>query len=294
MKHIFAELYSEYVKWDQAIGNSVEINSRYMVSVSDVLRAHYLLCDYFIRAGEQIALAGPRNKDLLASAVARQVVSWEGKYKWTEWNFLIATTFYGLVKNHPFHDGNKRTALLIALYQIFKAGRVPDTDQAEFETLVVRTAANELDEYKGYAQVDRHYAEVDARVVWLAGFFRRKTRKEDSRFYSVTFNQLQSILKFFGFDLANPSDNYIDIVRVETQSYGFMKRKTRSVTTKLGQIGFPGWTSEVGQGAIKTVRKVTGLTPQNGYDSQVFYKGADPLSTLIDRYSGPLKRLKDK
>jgi hypothetical protein len=39
------------------------------------------------------------------------------------------------------------------------------------------------------------------------------------------------------------------------------------------------------------VRKKTGLTAENGFDAQVFFKGADPLKQLIGEYEEPLKRL---
>jgi len=60
------------------------------------------------------------------------------------------------------------------------------------------------------------------------------------------------------------------------------------------KIGYPGDSKEVGRKALSSVRKATGLTPENGFDAQVFFKDLDPLSVLIGEYEEPLKRLADR
>lgn len=294
MKHIFEPLRQEYDRW-QALLNDNSPLPEGAVSIEEVLRAHFLLCDYFIREGEAIATPGPRDKILLGSAISRQASGFAGKLKWSNPLEMTATLFYGLVKNHPFHDGNKRTALLVALHQLIRFGRLPDASQKDFETLVVRTAANELSNYSTYKKhFKKHSDEIDARVAFIADFFQRKSRRSDSRFYAITFNELATLLPRFGFQLSNPSGNFIDIVRPQEESYGFLRLKKRVVHKKICQIGYPGGTKEVGAGAISTIRRECGLTSLNGIDSQVFFKDADPLSSLIARYHKPLLRLKDK
>ena len=56
-------------------------------------------------------LIGVRDLNLLGSAIGRQSASFGGKTKYTNPVDICATLFYGLVKNHSFSDGNKRTAL---------------------------------------------------------------------------------------------------------------------------------------------------------------------------------------
>lgn len=216
--------------------------------------------------------------------------------KWKQPHEFVATLFYGLVKNHPFHDGNKRTALLVALYQIVSNGRIPEAPHAEFENLVIRTAANRLHEYRPFSRFAKRYSdESDSRVYFLADFFRRKTRKSDHRYYAFTYNELETLLPSFGYRFDNPSKNYVDIVRDDEVSTGFLGLgRKKTVTKKITQIGYPGGTREVGKGAIATIRRACGLTADNGIDSQVFFKDADPLSSLIAQYHGPLTRLKDK
>jgi death-on-curing protein len=106
--------------------------------------------------------------------------------------------------------------------------------------------------------------------------------------------ELQVILNRYGFLLGNPHGNYIDIVRVEKRRSFLGLLGEREVQTKIGQIGFPRWTAQVGKGALKTVRETTGLTPKRGVDSASFFKGVDPMQTLITTYHEPLMRLAER
>ncbi|MFM9860227.1 hypothetical protein RUR49_17325 [Pseudoxanthobacter sp. M-2] len=107
--------------------------------------------------------------------------------------------------------------------------------------------------------------------------FKSMFRKQDNKMsYIVTFNELQNLLGKHGCSLDNPSGNYINVYKGQV---------------RVSQIGFPGWSKEVSRNAISTVRKSTGLIPDNGVDAQVFFKNADPLSVLIGEYEEPLRRL---
>jgi len=53
---------------------------------------------------------GIRNKNLLESAVIRPQMSVFGEDAYRDLYFKSAALFHSLIKNHPFLDGNKRTA----------------------------------------------------------------------------------------------------------------------------------------------------------------------------------------
>jgi hypothetical protein len=57
---------------------------------------------------------------------------------------------------------------------------------------------------------------------------------------------------------------------------------------------FTGWTREVLEKEMTLLRKHTGLTTKDGFDSQVAYKGDPPLSSLINKYSRVLQLLAKK
>lgn len=102
------------------------------INVSTVLQAHYILAHYFTddSAAEEVEkmLVGVRSYDLLCSALCRQTVSYCGQLKYSDKMDICSTLFFGLVKNHAFHDGNKRTALLVLLYQLSLYGYYPKHD----------------------------------------------------------------------------------------------------------------------------------------------------------------------
>ena len=130
--------------------------------------------------------------------------------------------------------------------------------------------------------------------MYIANFIKRNSRVPNSKYKSITFNQLNTRLNNFGYRLMNPQNNHIDVVRIEERRklFGFGKKET--VNVKVAQIGFPGWKCQVGQGAIATVRREAKLRSEDGFDSKTFYEGLDPIPPLIDRYKGILERLAHK
>lgn len=59
---------------------------------------------------------------------------------------LGAAYLYGIVRNHPFSDGNKRTGFLAAFTFLYIDGLLIDADQASVVAFVLAVAAGEIDE----------------------------------------------------------------------------------------------------------------------------------------------------
>ncbi len=260
------------------------------LSSYDVVRAHFLIANHFYLDGQGLGGIGPKDLNLLMSAVSRQVVQFGGKAKWSDRFDICATVFFGLIKNHPFHDANKRTAFLSVLYLLHLHGWCPSVSEKEFEDFTVEIADNQLDKYARYQKLKKD-GHPDPEVAFISWYLRSHTRRIDTSHYGVTYRELQAILSRFGFALANPRHNYIDVVKTvkQRQLFGFGKEKT--VEVRLGRIGFPRWGAQVGKGAIKTVRDVTGLTHDRGVDSAAFFQGLDPIQSLIATYNEPLMSL---
>jgi death-on-curing protein len=97
---------------------------------------------------EQLAIyggsAGLRDSGLLESALARPQNKWN--YEAAELPELAAAYGYGIARNHPFVDGNKRTALL-AMYTFLGINGidfiVPEADAA---AMMLGLAAGEVSE----------------------------------------------------------------------------------------------------------------------------------------------------
>ncbi|HIE02135.1 MAG TPA: type II toxin-antitoxin system death-on-curing family toxin [Thiotrichaceae bacterium] len=287
---------SEYNRFFSEIGEDDPYIGDTTIGIHEVLRAHFLLADYFYKENEGNCFAGiglgPRSVDMLHSAVYRQFVGYDGVKKWTDSFDLCATLLFGLVKDHPFYDANKRTGLLTLLYHLLKLNRWPTIKQKELEEFVVEIAESKLSKYKVFKRFTK---DEDPEIRYISYFLRKNTRKIDRRHYIVTYNQLNTILKKFGFSLENPHGCHIDVIKnTKSRQYFGVLGKEKIVKQRVTQIGFPEWTQQVGKGAINTVRKATQLTPEHGVDSQTFFQSTDPMPSLIAEYRGPLQRLADR
>lgn len=279
----------EYQRWAAKVGTADKYDTQETVGLLDVLRAHFLIADYFFGKDSGLGGIGPRDMHLLHSAVYRQFVAYGGKAKWKTNFERAATLVFGLVTDHPFHDANKRTGLLTYLYALHKMNRLPTNGQKDLEDFMVEVAERSLTKYRRMKDLVKR--EDDADVLFIADYLKRNSRARDSRYYTITYHELDQRLREFRHCLNNPHKNFVDVCRMDTvREYGlFGKRKEKLVT--VAQIGFPGWKNQVGKGAIGTVRRSAKLTPEHGIDSATFYRGADPLNALIAQYEGPLQRL---
>jgi death-on-curing protein len=97
---------------------------------------------------EQLALfGGPdgiRDLGLLESALARPV----NKFAYGETNLAAFAAAYGfgIAKNHPFIDGNKRTALASVIVFLGLNGLWLDAPQEEMTAVILSLAAGEITE----------------------------------------------------------------------------------------------------------------------------------------------------
>jgi len=109
----------------------------------DVLQVHDELVTLFAYAGDPIEPPGVRDMNLLESACLRPRTSLGGTDKYNSLNEKSAALFHSLVKNHPFHNGNKRTALATLLTTLAKNDRrfiVTIGDDDVYDMVVAVTA----------------------------------------------------------------------------------------------------------------------------------------------------------
>jgi death-on-curing protein len=108
------------------------------IRVDAVLRAHAL---QLARHG---GIDGVRDPGLLESAVMRPRHVFA--YGTPDVATLAAAYAHGLVRNHPFLDGNKRTALATCRAFLLLNGWTLDASQDEKAAQILRLAASELSE----------------------------------------------------------------------------------------------------------------------------------------------------
>ena len=85
-------------------------------------------------------LAGMRDIELLKSAIAMPRASFGGDYLHTDVFEMTAAYLFHIARNHPFMDGNKRTAAVSAVVFLLMNGIELLIDEDSFEKLVVSAA----------------------------------------------------------------------------------------------------------------------------------------------------------
>ena len=288
MKHLPNDLMQEY---EYVASKAPDIDGiiHPLINISDTLRAYFILAHYFTDSSstdEEKMLIGVRDINLLGSAIGRQTISYGGKRKYTDKIDICATLFFGLVKNHSFSDGNKRTALLILLYQLGLYGYMPNAPKKDFEKLVVSVASNNIPNDYEYDYKKCRKAS-DPIVATISRIIRKRVKKKDHTYHiDPTMNEMVEALKEHG---------------VEWKLFGTKLHLERTVRGGLFKkdetyqytASFAGWTRTVG---ADTARKI--LTSLKLYeefaDYKDFFEGKEPLYQLVDNFSGPLRRLKDK
>ncbi|WFU03038.1 type II toxin-antitoxin system death-on-curing family toxin [Rhizobium sp. CB3171] len=97
---------------------------------------------------EQLAehggLPGLKDENALEAAVTRPLN--KAAYGEDDLFVLAAAYLYGLVRNHPFSDGNKRTGYLAAFTFLYINGYLIEADDGMIVTFVLGVAAGEIDE----------------------------------------------------------------------------------------------------------------------------------------------------
>ena len=92
---------------------------------------------------------GVRDQSLLDSALAR--ARHQFAYGESDLRVLAAAYAYGIVNNHPFIDGNKRTGFMAAYVFLSRNGMTLNAPEAEAAVMTLALADKSVSE-AGYAQ----------------------------------------------------------------------------------------------------------------------------------------------
>ncbi len=98
---------------------------------------------------------GVRELALLESAVAAPQASFGGQSPYRDIAEMAAAYLFYLCKNHPFVDGNKRTALGACIVFLRLNGIEPTTDGPEWEELTFAVAASAIDRDEATQQLGK-------------------------------------------------------------------------------------------------------------------------------------------
>lgn len=189
----------------------------------EVLRIHNRLVLDFAESPDPISPPGVRSQALLESAIGRQHVAIGDRLKYPQVHENVATLLYGLCHDYPFHNGNKRTALVSMLAHLDKNRfTLVDVGRDELFQMIIDVATHSFwvkdSHKKAHKEPDKEVAEI---AIWTRDHMYRFQRGERH----ITYHQLRRILAKFDYQLQNPKNNAIDVVKVERRVEGFFKRQ---------------------------------------------------------------------
>ena len=112
------------------------------LSVEDVLAIHEDTIEH------EGGMTGVRDPGLLESAVMMPQQRFDGQYLHNGLAAMAAAYLFHIAQNHPFHDGNKRAAVLAALVflDVNGATSLPESQALEAMTFAVASGNATKDE----------------------------------------------------------------------------------------------------------------------------------------------------
>jgi prophage maintenance system killer protein len=256
------------------------------LSADEVLLIHYALVNDFSLTADPIYPPGPRSKQLLASAVFRPQTANGDNLKYPTVETSAAALLHSIVLDHPFHNGNKRTALVSVLVFLDENNFLPYFDQDEVFKLLLQVAQHRI--------VDSPQSDLaDREVLAIAEWFVGKCRYVEKGERPLSFLKLRQILVSHECDVSPVIAGKISITRDVVEPIGWGILKTNKKRRLQTQMSYAGDGREVHMSTIKKIRKELYLDELHAIDSHVFYSKEPPvlMSEFIARYRKTLDRL---
>ncbi|MCK5072282.1 MAG: type II toxin-antitoxin system death-on-curing family toxin [Bacteriovoracaceae bacterium] len=229
-----------------------------------------------------------RSMNLLESGIYVQNTSYDGIDKYKDCLHCAAALTYSLVTNHPFENGNKRTALVTLLSHL-------DMNEYTFNGKVtedhlfcffVSCAAHRLNDFiscksldsiknlKKTIQIEQNFLQsdkfkvgdknMDQEVNLIKIWLNKNTRKYDNSDQKISVTELVKILKRFKIKSV-----YYPERQILSISKGLFATSTK-ISLRTSHNG-----KKVPKKEIAKLRKKLDLTESKGIDSKSFYHQAD-------------------
>ena len=125
-------------------------------TLQDIYELHTQLENAFVLS------SGVRNENLLASAVNTPFQTFMGNDLYPSLYDKAAQLCYGIANNHPFTDGNKRTALhSMYVYLIINGFDIMATQQ-DVENMIIDVASGNMTNVELAQWLQKNTVEIDA------------------------------------------------------------------------------------------------------------------------------------
>lgn len=261
------------------------LRTREHLSAEDVEAVHRALEQDFAAAEDPISPAGVRSPDLLQSAVERPRTTFLGTPKYETLVMCAAALVHSLVHNHPFHNGNKRTALVSLLVLLDRNDVVLESTEDELFRFFLIIASHAL------LPSDRIYEQrADHEVLEIAQWINQRTRALEGGERTVPWRTLQRMLRDLNCEITQHRGDKLRITRTIVIRRGGWLRAQRERVLQTFYTN-TGDGREVPRSVLKRIRADLELDGEHGVDSGRFYSSRREPDTFISEYSRLLKRL---
>jgi death-on-curing family protein len=254
-----------------------------LLSSADIRSIHDALVEDFRESKDPIDPPGARDNNLLESAAFRPGTALGGERKYSTTELAGAALLHSIIHNHPFYNGNKRTALVSALAFLDRNSVLLTCTETDLFKLVLKVAQHRLVPTTWSSVADREVQEI---ARWIL----KNSRQIQHGDRLLKWRELRRILSRFDCQISSPlPGNRIKVQRaVQAKGlFGLPKMRNYSVT-----VGYRSDGREVDGTLLKHLRKELQLDDEHGVDSAYFY-GSDPREPdeFITQYRTLLKRL---
>jgi len=260
---------------------------RYLTA-EEVEQIHHQIAQDFKDTLDPIAPAGVRSPDLLASAAARPAAGLGDYRKYPTVEMAAAALAHSVIHNHPFYNGNKRTALVSMMAFMDENGLVLTSSQDELFKWTVRVAGHRLGANKFIG--DRSDVELQLMAQWIL----QHSRGIEGGERVITFAQLRR--RLIALDCAVEITSNRGGRAVVERTVTVNRRSLLGIRPKSERarynLPYGGEGRQVARNRIKELRRELHLSDEYGVDSATFY-GTDklPIDAFIAEYRKTLRRL---
>ena len=266
-----------------------------MLSIEEVLKVHETLVDEFARTNDPISPPGIKSLPLLESAVGRQLTSMSGILKYPDPVANAATLLFGICCDHPFHNGNKRTALVCMLVHLDKNHLcLFETGQRDLYKLLLAVADHSIGlrrDPRKHDKLEHRRRNSDEEVAAITHWLKDRVDKVRRGERQITYRELRRIIARFGFELEVVKRNSADVIKTEIEPPTLLRRSPRTVKKRIGNIGYKDEGTFLAIKEIKLLRRICRMTEEDGVDHDAFYNEDTVIDTYVNHYRTLLRRL---
>lgn len=263
----------------------------------DVEDLHTLLSQNYTLLLNMDAVEPPgiKSEDLLESAVQRQYTGSGDWYKYETCFKNCATLIFGVIKNHSFHNGNKRTGLLAMIKHLYINGYVlkPDLGHQDIYDFIISISDDKLKEYasrnkkyKKWLKTNSLQKEkllnIDSQIFFIEYWLKSNSVSKNIELKgNVKISKLKSILEMKGIKMEQNGAKIL-VYKEELSKFLGIKTGIRRLNEREYSLGNS--LTEIGKPTLKYLRRDFNLTPNDGIDNVVFYDDECFLDEEITMY----------